>query len=424
MIRHIATLVWNRKRRNALLLLEIVCAFMVLVAVVVFGLHAFRNTQGTVGFNRTDVWDLEVGRPESSTSRDAQAVADQPIVLAMLAELRQMSAVAGVGGAFTGPYVNSQWGSRLFLKDGRRVRFSSNRVTDGFLDVMQMKLVEGRWFTREDDVTAWDAVVLNKRLATEIFGQRSAVGQTIDEQVDSAQLAPGDPAPKPKRVVGVVEEFRQLGELATPENYLFYRMHVDRPAPAAGASAAGRGDDIPPHVFLRMAPGTTAAFEEALLRRLTAIAPDWSFRVRPVEASRRETNSAFAIPIGGLGLVAVSLLLMVALGLTGVLWQSITQRTREFGLRRAAGATATSVQNQVLLELLTLGTVAMIIGVGIVAQIAMLPRPGDFPAVAQSTIILGVVLSIATIYLVMFLCGWYPSRLATRVPPAEALHYE
>lgn len=424
MIRHLARLVWNRKRQNALLLLEIVCAFLVLIVVVVAAVHMYRNTQAPVGFNRADIWDLEVGRPDPSTDRDRQAVTDQPRVLAMFAELRQMSPVTSVAGAFTGPYVNSQWGSRLRLKDGRRVGFGLNRVTDDFLNVMQLKLVAGRWFGREDDVREWEAVVLNARLAQEVFGSESPIGRTIEEEVDTELLRSGESPPIPKRVIGVVDEFRQLGELATPENYLFHRMHVDRPAPEVGASLQGRAEQIPPHVFLRMAPGTTAAFEETLLRRMTALAPEWSFNVQPVEATRKQTNSAFAVPLGALAVVAVSLLLMVALGLTGVLWQNVTQRTREFGLRRATGATATAVQHQVILELFTLGTLAMLIGAAIATQVALLPRPSDFPEIARSTLVLGLSLSVVIIYVVMFLCGWYPSRLATRVPPAEALHYE
>ena len=70
------------------------------------------------------------------------------------------------------------------MKDGRRLRASVNRVTDDYFDVLQLRLVEGRWFTREDDVTAWNAVVLNRRMAQEIFGDESPIGKTIDEDLD------------------------------------------------------------------------------------------------------------------------------------------------------------------------------------------------------------------------------------------------
>jgi putative ABC transport system permease protein len=419
MTRHLIKLVWNRKRRNGLLLVEIVCAFLVLAGVVILALHTLRNTREPVGFNRADLWELEVGTPPSADA-DAQAVSDQPIMLGIMNELRRMGPVRSVAGGFTGPYINSQWGSRLVLADGRRMRYSVNRVTDDYRDALQLRLVEGRWFTREDDVRAWDAVVLNQRLAREIFGDVSPVGRTIEEAPEERRN-PGDPPRVPKRVIGVIEEFRQLGELATPENFLFYRMHVDR---SGAGQTPIKADQLPGHLFLRLAPGTTAAFEEPLLRRLATLAPTWSFTVEPADRARTRTNQAFLIPIGALAVVALSLLVMVALGLTGVLWQSVTQRTREFGLRRAAGATAAAVQSQVLAELLLLGTLAVLIGIAIVWQLTLLPRPADFPEIQRSTLLLGVAASVTTIYGVMLLCGWYPSRLATRVPPAEALHYE
>ena len=66
-----------------------------------------------------------------------------------------------------------------------------------------------------------------------------------------------------KRVIGVVEEFRQNGELSLPANYLFYRMRLDGPDPKAA---------LPDRLFVRLAPGTTAAFEEPLVKRAMAVA--------------------------------------------------------------------------------------------------------------------------------------------------------
>ena len=64
------------------------------------------------------------------------------------------------------------------------------------------------------------------------------------------------------------------------------------------------------------------------------------------------------------GVVAGFLMLMVALGLTGVLWQNVTQRTREIGLRRAKGATARRIHRQILGELLVMTTLALAAGAG------------------------------------------------------------
>jgi putative ABC transport system permease protein len=128
-----------------------------------------------------------------------------------------------------------------------------------------------------------------------------------------------------------------------------------------------------------------------------------------------------AAPAAAIGLIAGFLMLMVALGLTGVLWQTVTQRTREIGLRRAKGAARARVQRQILGELVVMTSLAVTVAAIIVAQA---PIVSPFYWVETHVYVAGFVIAAATIYVLTFLCGWYPSRLATRVEPAEALRYE
>ena len=71
------------------------------------------------------------------------------------------------------------------------------------------------------------------------------------------------------------------------------------------------------------------------------------------------------------------LLLMVALGLTGVVWQNVTQRIREIGLRRAKGARIENIHRQILGELVVMTSLALLVGVLLVAQVPLLPLPAD-----------------------------------------------
>ena len=76
-----------------------------------------------------------------------------------------------------------------------------------------------------------------------------------------------------------------------------------------------------------------------------------------------------------LSVLAGFLLLMVTLGLTGVVWQSVIVRLREFGLRRAAGASGASVRRQVFAEMAVMTSFAVIAGTAIVGQLPFLPLP-------------------------------------------------
>jgi len=119
--------------------------------------------------------------------------------------------------------------------------------------------------------------------------------------------------------------------------------------------------------------------------------------------------------------VAIFLLLMVALGLVGVMWQNVTQRTREIGLRRATGASASAIRRQVLLEMLLMAGFGVAIGATVVLQ---LPILGWFPVLDGGLVGSGLLAATLLIAALTVLCGVYPSRLATAVHPAEALHYE
>jgi putative ABC transport system permease protein len=126
-------------------------------------------------------------------------------------------------------------------------------------------------------------------------------------------------------------------------------------------------------------------------------------------------------PLVVAGTIGLFLVLMVALGLTGVLWQNVTKRTRELGLRRAMGASGASVHRQVLGEVALLATFALVAGSIVVLQFPML---GIFKFVTKGAFTAAFISALATIYALTVLCGLYPSWLASRLQPADALRYE
>jgi putative ABC transport system permease protein len=181
---------------------------------------------------------------------------------------------------------------------------------------------------------------------------------------------------------------------------------------------------LPERIFVRLTPGTEAAFEETLVKRAMAAAGAWSFEVEPIADMRTDKLREYTIPLMVVGTIAGFLLLMVGLGLTGVVWQSVTQRIREFGLRRAKGATIRSVRAQVLTEMMIMTSLALIVGIVLLAQLPLLPLPSEMRVIPSPVFVASIIFSALAIYLLTLLCGWQPSRLATRIQPAEALHYE
>jgi putative ABC transport system permease protein len=214
------------------------------------------------------------------------------------------------------------------------------------------------------------------------------------------------------RVVGVIREFRKDGEYAAPENFLFNRNRLDDPDVEV---------QPPNEIVVRVKPGTTAAFEEKAVTHLRDAEPEWTFQAEPLAQSRETSHRLWLAPLSAAAVISVFLLVMVAMGLTGVLWLHVTQRTREIGLRRAKGATIVNIQRQLVGEVVVLTSIACLVGVAIIAQFPLLDV---FSAVSPMVYGVSVAISLVCIYLLSMACAWVPSRLASAIQPAEALRYE
>ena len=403
MIRHLLRLVWNRKRSNALLMLEMFFSFLVVFAVataVSFAVMAYRRP---LGFAWQDVW-LVGADDQGARGRvpGAEAAGDTRAALLerMLAEARALPEVEAAAALNIAPFANGSMTSG-WSENGREVMSEVVQATQDLDRVLGMRVVSGRWFEPADAAQPWRAVVINRALERTLGGGESMVGKRLRTPDDSEAE---------DRIVGVVEDFRRSGEIA-PAGNVFIRL-----------VRAGNPQDSPDgNLLLKVRPGTSGAFEETLIRRLRSIAPAWSFEAKPLEQARdaalRSRLAPFAIGV----LVAGFLMLMVALGLLGVLWQNLVRRTREIGLRRAVGASAADLRKQILLEQLLLASLAMTLGLALVLQ---LPLLGLTSLVGAAAFAVGVGTALAVILILTLACSFYPAVLAARLEPADALRYE
>jgi len=400
MTRHLFKLVWNRKRSNALMILEICVSFLVVFGVATLGLFFLDNYQQPLGFEWKNVWSVRVDIGQSGANLGGGAPEQAAIFARLLKEIRSFGAVEAAAGTAVIPF--DQGGmTGSWTIDGKDVQMDFAEVTPGFAEAMGLKMVAGRWFQEADSALSWDPIVIDRDLAREVYGSGDAVGKPFGK---------AEAKERQRRVIGVVSDFRKTGELMPNGNFMFVLKGMDGP------------EARPLHnLLVRVRPGTPAEFEETLVKRMQAVAPEWSFEVRPLSQVRATSYHFFLTPLIVAGTVSFFLLLMVGLGLIGVLWQNLLQRTREIGLRRAAGASRTAVHRLVLLEQLVVTSLGVLLGTLLVVQIPVLDLIG---VLSNRVFASGLLLAMVTMYLISFLCTLYPSILAARVQPAEALRYE
>lgn len=397
MIRHLFKLVWNRKRSTALLIAEITLAFLVLFGVATGAADFVSNYSHPLGYKYENVWNIAI---DTKSTDEKSSAAEFARMERLIREARSIDGVEAAAVSFIPPMTQGA-ATGEWRVNGRDVTLYFDEVTDGFADVMQLNVQRGRWFAPADDALAYAPVVIDGDTAKAVYGDADPVGQLFDKE-----------AKPPSRVIGVIEEFRKGGELSGDTNFVFHRVSTSAP-----------GERIGRNLLLRVRPGMAAEFEETLLQRLGPVAGDWSLEIRRLSEMRESMQRLQVAPAVVGGVIAAFLVLMVAFGLSGVLWQSVTQRRAELGLRRAIGATAAQVRRQVLIELAIITTLGVALGVVLVVQIPILGIL-SVVGIPLATFATGVAAALALMYVFTFICGIYPSWLATTIEPADALRAE
>lgn len=396
MMRHVFKLIWNRKRANALIMLELVVAFLILFALTGFGLNLYRLYAMPLGFSVDDTWSVSIAREGAWTE------ADRNTFRQLLAVAQQLDEVEDVELMFDQPFdIFSSSGMRVALGNMPDTRVDMNVVSQGLPEALGLVLLEGRWFGPEDDAArageeAVIPVVVNKRFRDMVGGD--VIGQYVP-------MGPGSR----QRIVGVFDEFRQHGPFSAPVPMMMQRLRMD----GEFAEAA--------RIVLFLTPGLAPEFEEKLLAALQRVAPGWDFDVNSWESLQETHDNLYTIPLLIACAVVLFLLLMVGFGMLGVLWQNVIRRTAEMGLRRAMGATAGAVRLQVVLELLAVAVLALVFGLVIVVQF---PLSGILQALDWQLFMPAATLSALFVLGLCLLFALYPSYQATRQDPVDALRYE
>ncbi|HYG62821.1 MAG TPA: FtsX-like permease family protein [Thermoanaerobaculia bacterium] len=398
MIRHLFKLVWNRKRANALLILEIFIAFLVLFVVATSSLYYWDSYRRPLGFDSGNVWDISLMVNDSGFH---WIPGQREGFSRLLEEIAALPQVEGAASVLLPPFGLCAATTQGFR--GRVLWSEYEEVMPGFDRVMGLHLVAGRWFRPGDEGLSWKPVVIDQDLARDAFAGKDPVGQV---------LFPPDPATREPemRVIGVISEFRMGGELSGTGKNFFFKLRPEEPWMRP-----------PHHLLVKLRPGTPESFEKELYERLQRAAPGWSFQITPLAQLR---EAALRSRLGRLvlgGTLAFFLLMMVALGLIGVLWQNLLQRTREFGLRRATGASGPQVRRQVLMEQLFLTGLGLLLGTLLVVQLPLLGFAGFL---SPEVFTAGLLTTLATMLFLTLACASYPSWRTSRIPPAEALRYE
>lgn len=400
MLRHLFTLIWNRKRSNFLLIAEILLSFFVLFVVSSLLVSSYYNYRQPTGFAYDNVWEIGLNPGQDTAHR-------KETLQLMLQSLRATPGVVAVTRTSSNtPFSFSTMNSNQFYYKGKQGPQTDHYDADYDMQkVLRFNVTQGRWFDRRDDAADESStpIIINQKMASDMFGQESAVGKVLTDSKSKAKWP----------VVGVIDAYRPGSAFAANEPAVFFRTQLDERAkldPNAG----------PGVLLVRVQPGSGAVLEQRLVKEILSSTKGWHAVVNTLDESRHDKMKIVLTPLIALGVVSLFLIVNVALGLFGVLWYNINQRRAEIGLRRALGATGAGIGGQFLGEMLVVTTLGVLAGVVLAAQFPLLGVFGLEPTVYVLSIILAAVL----IYVLTAICAFQPSRIAAGIQPAVSLREE
>ncbi|MGV3639921.1 MAG: ABC transporter permease [Adhaeribacter sp.] len=401
MIRHLFTLIWNRKKSNFLMITEIFFSFVVLFGVLSLGFYYLDNYRQDLGFRYERVWVMTMHWNQES---DQEVIEIQRQLKQRLKDNPQVEGVAL--SSSNAPYTMNTSNSS-FSYGNRKAQVEQFQADQDYDRVMGLKLTEGRWFGRQDMGSGYVPMVINEALRQELFPGEQVIGKVLPWNFSDGK---GDKA----MIVGVISGYRQKGEYAPLKPAAF--QFADRENQPSDRTAAG----FLTHIMIRVRPGVSRAFEETLMKQASAIAKGWTLELETMDEMRASSNKLALVPLVVFSVVCGFLIINVALGLFGVLWYNINRRISEIGLRRAIGAASGQVYRQFVGEVLVLATFGTLAGLLVAAQFPLLNVFGLQPGIYLAAMAGAVV----AIYLLAAGCAAYPSRQAAGIAPATALHEE
>ena len=390
MLTHLIRLIWNKKKQNFLLLLEIFFSFIGLFAGITFVLYPYNNYKLPTGFDYENLWAVNFDNATEIKNIDSLQVFRESAKKVLLS----MNGVEDVTYCSNNIPFSGNSSNTGITYNGAQSWANIYSTEDNYAKIMGLQLLEGRWFSSNDQAAKDRPAVISEGLKKKLFGDENALGKIVSTDAKDRM-----------KVVGVVRDIKVESENEMPAPGIYRRMDtIDLRSINS--------------MLVKVKQGANAAMESTVYKALSNTMKNANIEIGHVLDMRTAKNKAMRVPFIVFCIIAGFLITNVALGIFGVLWFNIHKRKGEIGLRRAVGATGKAISWQLVSEAILLATLSLILGVLFAIQFPLL-MTFDLPPNNYFT---AIILSALIIYVLVIICALYPGKQAAAIYPAVALH--
>jgi len=295
------------------------------------------------------------------------------------------------------------------IHNGQDWDTSVTGANSAFLEAQSIDVIEGRPFSRDEEVSGKNVCLLGQKVREEIFLPDVS---PLGEQMRLGEVS--------CTVVGVLEERGQGGNGADDDDAVFM--------PLKTVQRRFRGSDNLDFFVVKYDSGyQSSTIQDSLVdllreRRLLRGAEGNDFNIIDTAQVNDALGSVTGALTGMVAIIASISLLVGGIGIMNIMLVSVTERTREIGIRLAIGALAREVRLQFLTEAVVLCALGGLVGL-ILAFLASISLASaiDVPFVFDPTI---NILALAFCAFMGIVFGYYPARRASQLDPIEALRHE
>jgi putative ABC transport system permease protein len=400
----------HRERlRSTLVVLETAIAVVLLVGAGLLARSFAGLASVPLGFAADNVQTFSVSFPPPKYPSSASRTAFADALLDRAAALPQVESASAVFGL---PLTDFSYaiafasldGRRLTREDARRPMVQVRVVAPKYFATMGVPLRRGRSLDTTDRAGAALAVVINETAAKEIWPDADPIGHEFSLGTPLGLQGPVAGG----RVVGVVGDVRDFGPV-TPSKPSVYLSFAQFPMNYLTVVLRTRG-----------APATVVEPARALLKDLDPDLP--MFEVRSMTQLSSNVVAQPRLYLLLLVLFAGAAIMLAAIGTYGVISHTVSQRTREIGIRLALGAAPGQVVGSVVAQASALSLVGLVAGLLIAAAAGRFIQGLLFGVKPIDTVTYATVAS--GLAVVSLVASWVPARRASRIDPVAALKHE